>query len=33
MIINWNELMENEKQQFEKMSEHDKFVYFLLLQF
>jgi murein DD-endopeptidase len=25
--------MENEKRQFEKMSEHDKFVYFLLLQF
>ena len=33
MLINWNELMENEKRQFEKMSEHDKFVYFLLLQF
>jgi len=33
MKINWANLMENEKSQFEKMSEHDKFVYFLLLQF
>jgi murein DD-endopeptidase len=33
MSIKWNNLMENEKRQFEKMSEHDKFVYFLLLQF
>jgi len=33
MGIKWNSLMENEKKQFEKMSEHDKFVYFLLLQF
>jgi len=33
MGIKWNNLMENEKNQFEKMSEHDKFVYFLLLQF
>jgi murein DD-endopeptidase len=33
MMIKWNSLMENEKRQFEKMSEHDKFVYFLLLQF
>jgi len=33
MHIKWNELMANEKAQFEKMSEHDKFVYFLLLQF
>ena len=33
MSIKWNNLMENEKKQFEKMSEHDKFVYFLLLQF
>jgi murein DD-endopeptidase len=33
MGIKWNNLMENEKKQFEKMSEHDKFVYFLLLQF
>ena len=33
MRIKWTSLMENEKAQFEKMSEHDKFVYFLLLQF
>jgi len=33
MMIKWNNLMENEKKQFEKMNEHDKFVYFLLLQF
>jgi murein DD-endopeptidase len=33
MDIKWDELMKNEKSQFEKMSEHDKFVYFLLLQF
>jgi len=33
MGIKWNNLMENEKKQFEKMNEHDKFVYFLLLQF
>jgi murein DD-endopeptidase len=33
MGIKWNSLMENERRQFEKMSEHDKFVYFLLLQF
>jgi len=33
MRINWANLMENEKQQFEKMNEYDKFVYFLLLQF
>ena len=33
MAIKWNALMENEKKQFEKMSEHDRFVYFLLLQF
>ena len=33
MGIKWDKLMENEKKQFEKMSEHDKFVYFLLLQF
>ena len=32
-MIKWANLMENEKSQFEKMSEHDKFVYFLLLQF
>ena len=33
MGIKWNNLMENEKKQFEKMNEHDKFVYFLLMQF
>ncbi len=33
MIIKWDSLVENEKKQFEKMSEADKFVYFLLLQF
>ena len=33
MKINWAILMENEKAQFEKMNEHDRFVYFLLLQF
>ena len=33
MSIKWNNLMENERRQFEKMSETDKFVYFLLLQF
>lgn len=33
MSIKWEKLMENEKKQFEKMSELDKFVYFLLLQF
>jgi murein DD-endopeptidase len=33
MGIKWNYLMENEKKQFEKMSELDKFIYFLLLQF
>ena len=32
-MIKWNNLMENEKKQFEKMSETDKFIYFLLLQF
>ena len=32
-MIKWSNLMENEKRQFEKMTEHDKFVYFLLLQF
>ena len=30
-MIKWNNLMENEKKQFEKMTEQDKFVYFLLL--
>ncbi|AEF85100.1 hypothetical protein TREPR_2189 [Treponema primitia ZAS-2] len=33
MGIKWNNLMENEKKQFEKMNELDKFIYFLLLQF
>ena len=33
MGIKWENLMANEKKQFEKMSETDKFVYFLLLQF
>jgi len=32
-MIKWEEIMKNEKSQFEKMNEHDKFVYFLLLQF
>ena len=33
MVIKWDKLMENEKRQFEKMSEADRFIYFLLLQF
>ena len=33
MGIKWDKLMENEKRQFEKMSELNKFIYFLLLQF
>ena len=33
MMIKWENLMKNEKAQFEKMNEHDKFVYFLLLQY
>ena len=33
MRIKWGNLMENEKKQFEKMNETEKFVYFLLLQF
>ena len=33
MGIRWDKLMENEKKQFEKMNETDKFIYFLLLQF
>jgi len=33
MGIKWNNLMENERRQFEKMNEADKFTYFLLLQF
>jgi murein DD-endopeptidase len=31
--ILWDKLMENEKRQFEKMNELDKFIYFLLMQF
>ena len=33
MKIKWDSLLSNEKKQFEKMTETDKFVYFLLLQF
>jgi murein DD-endopeptidase len=33
MLINWEKIMENEKRQFENMSERDRFIYFLLLQF
>src|SRR5215471_6787404 len=33
MKIKWDALMLNEKAQFEKMSEVNKFIYFLLLQF
>jgi len=33
MGIKWDNLMKNEQQQFEKMNEADKFIYFLLLQF
>jgi murein DD-endopeptidase len=33
MGIRWDKIFENEKKQFEKMSELDKFIYFLLLQF
>ncbi|GHU82715.1 hypothetical protein FACS189468_7210 [Spirochaetia bacterium] len=33
MGIKWEKVFENEKRQFEKMSEAEKFVYFLLLQF
>ena len=33
MGIKWENLMANEKKQFEKMGEADKFTYFLLLQF
>jgi len=33
MMIKWNAIMENERRQFEKMNEAEKFVYFLLLQF
>jgi murein DD-endopeptidase len=33
MGIRWDKVFENEKRQFEKMSEADKFIYFLLLQY
>ena len=33
MRIKWDRVMENERLQFEKMNETDKFIYFLLLQF
>jgi murein DD-endopeptidase len=33
MMIKWDRLMKNEKKQFEKMNEADRFIYFLLLQF
>jgi murein DD-endopeptidase len=33
MRIKWDSLMENERKQFEKMAEQEKFIYFLLLQF
>jgi murein DD-endopeptidase len=33
MGIKWDKVFENEKRQFEKMSELDRFIYFLLLQF
>jgi len=33
MGIKWENLMTNEKLQFEKLSETDKFIYFLLLQY
>ena len=33
MSIRWDKLAENEMRQFEKMSELNKFIYFLLLQF
>jgi murein DD-endopeptidase len=33
MDIKWDKIFENERKQFEKMSEQDKFIYFLLLQF
>jgi murein DD-endopeptidase len=31
--IKWDKIIENEKKQFENMSEADRFIYFLLLQF
>jgi murein DD-endopeptidase len=33
MIINWKAVFENERKQFERMSETEKFIYFLLLQY
>jgi murein DD-endopeptidase len=33
MGIKWDKVFENEEKQFEKMSELDKFIYFLLLQY
>ncbi|MDR3173400.1 MAG: C40 family peptidase [Treponema sp.] len=33
MGIKWDRVFENEKRQFEKMSELDRFIYFLLLQY
>jgi murein DD-endopeptidase len=33
MGVKWDKVFENEKKQFEKMGELDRFIYFLLLQF
>jgi murein DD-endopeptidase len=33
MNVRWEKIIENEKRQFENMSEADKFIYFLLLQY
>jgi murein DD-endopeptidase len=33
MVIKWGAIFENEKKQFEGMTEQDKFIYFLLLQY
>jgi murein DD-endopeptidase len=33
MGVRWEKIIENEKRQFENMSEADKFIYFLLLQY
>jgi murein DD-endopeptidase len=33
MMIKWDVVFENERRQFEKMSEAERFVYFLLLQY
>jgi murein DD-endopeptidase len=33
MSIKWDKVFENEKKQFEKMTEQDRFVYFMLLQY